>query len=297
MSPDGRFVAFVSRATTLVTGDTNRSEDAFIHDRMTGTTERASVSSLSAESTGGVIGVAVSDDGRFVAFAASAANLVPNDTNGVPDVFVRDRQMGTTERVSIVPDGSQFGNPAYEPTISGDGRYVTFLVDGDGSASSPTSAYVRDTVAGTTTAIGFPLGQYWERSEAAVVSGDGEFFVFRVSPGNDTRYDVYRQRRDTGAIEMVTPLAGDNMFFLGVSGDESILAFTSSADFFPNPNDPNHYPALYFWSAQRGLHLVTADANGFPIQGYNGSPKATRDGRYVVYRSNSDSLIAFSTCQ
>src|SRR6266567_3491186 len=101
LSADGRFVAFHSTATNLVAGDTNGKTDVFIHDRQTGITERVSVASGGTEGNGFSAEPALSADGRFVAFHNTATNLVAGDTNGKTDVFVHDRQTGTTERVSV----------------------------------------------------------------------------------------------------------------------------------------------------------------------------------------------------
>src|SRR2546430_15507603 len=99
MSADGRFVAFASDATNLVGRDTNGAVDIFVHDRVTGATKRVSVSSTGAQanddSFAGFFAPAVSADGRFVAFSSDATNLVPGDTNGRTDVFVRDRRPTT----------------------------------------------------------------------------------------------------------------------------------------------------------------------------------------------------------
>jgi Tol biopolymer transport system component len=91
MSADGRYVAFVSPATNLVPGDTNRRPDAFVRDRATGTTVRVDVRGNGGQARGGfdgVVQVALSADGRVAAFESDATDLVPNDTNDERDVFV-----------------------------------------------------------------------------------------------------------------------------------------------------------------------------------------------------------------
>src|SRR5438067_11090755 len=82
ISADGRFVAFDSRATNLVPGDTNGRSDVFVHDRQTRRTERVSVDSAGTQADAESASPALSADGRFVAFSSSATNLVPGDTNG-----------------------------------------------------------------------------------------------------------------------------------------------------------------------------------------------------------------------
>src|SRR5207249_8340068 len=100
ISADGRFVAFASDATNLVPGDTNGAIDVFVHDRLTGTTERVSVDSAGTQGNNSSAEPSISADGRFVAFDSSATNLVPGDTNGAEDVFVHDSHTDTTERVT-----------------------------------------------------------------------------------------------------------------------------------------------------------------------------------------------------
>jgi Tol biopolymer transport system component len=154
LSADGRFVAFKSRASNLVVGDTNDQDDVFVHDRRTGTTERVSVGPNGVQGNGDNDEPALSADGRFVAFTSDASNLVPGDTNGSPDVFVRDRRTGTTERMSVRRDGVQVRGFSYNPALSADGRFVAFvssahtLVPGD--TNDEGDVFVRDRRTGAT---------------------------------------------------------------------------------------------------------------------------------------------------
>jgi Tol biopolymer transport system component len=129
LSADGRFVAFGSEASTLVPDDTNGGSDVFVHDRQTGRTTRVSVGPNGRQSNNGSYQPALSAGGRVVAFTSLASNLVPGDTNDAPDVFVRDRQTGTTRRVSVSSGGAQGNAYSYTPSISADGRFVAFASD------------------------------------------------------------------------------------------------------------------------------------------------------------------------
>jgi len=138
ISGDGRYVAFVSEAENLVSGDTNgTTSDIFVHDRQTGQTALVSVSSGGAQGNKPSTSPAISGDGRYVAFKSDADNLVSDDDNGKSDIFVHDRQTGRTTRVSVDSSGGQANGWSYNPAISGDGRYVAFdsyasnLVSGD----------------------------------------------------------------------------------------------------------------------------------------------------------------------
>jgi Tol biopolymer transport system component len=130
LSANGRFVAFVSYASNLVPGDTNGERDVFVHDRRTGTTERVSRGRGGVQGNDDSDNPSLSSDGQFVAFYSYASNLVPGDTNGERDVFVRDRRTGTTARVSLGPNGVQgndfSGSYGAIPALSANGRFVAF---------------------------------------------------------------------------------------------------------------------------------------------------------------------------
>lgn len=126
LTPDGRVVVFESLAENLAPEDTNRQRDIFVHDRKAGMTTRVSVDSRGNQANNFSQAPHLSADGRYIVFESLASNLVPGDTNGVIDVFVHDRQTGRTSRVSVGSDGTQADNASVNPTISADGRYVTF---------------------------------------------------------------------------------------------------------------------------------------------------------------------------
>ena len=147
ISADGRYVAFESYATNLVSGDTNGYIDVFVHDRQGGGTTRVSVTSDGAQGGTGSWNPSISADGRYVAFMSAASNLVSGDTC-CSDIFVHDRQSGQTTRVSVASDGAQGNNHSWYPSISADGRYVAFhsyasnLVSGD--TNSAPDVFVHD---------------------------------------------------------------------------------------------------------------------------------------------------------
>src|SRR4029079_1888926 len=121
ISADGRYISFFSHASNLVPGATNGAPDVFVHDRQTGITERVSISSEGSQTNvfNGFNGnAALSADGQHVAFASDAPNLVPGDTNGVKDVFVRDRASGTTRRVSVTNAVKQAPNGGGDSAVS-----------------------------------------------------------------------------------------------------------------------------------------------------------------------------------
>ena len=129
ISDDGRYVCFESEADNLVPGDTNGVADAFVHDRQSGTTVRASVDSAGVESNGITRLPRISGNGRFVGFYCAGTNLVPGDTNGTFDLFVHDLQTGVTERASVSSAGGEALGGFTSGTLcnfSRDGRFVVF---------------------------------------------------------------------------------------------------------------------------------------------------------------------------
>ena len=199
MSADGRYVTMAGPATNLVPGDTNQHDDVFVRDRWRGTTSLVSVSSTGAQGNNDSAGnpdqtanqVAISADGRYVAFVSYATNLVPGDTNNALDVFVRDRQRGTTRRVDVASSGAQSnGTAGYGVSMSADGRYVAFssdatnLVPGDTNGNG--DVFVRDLVNGTTRRVSLSStgGQGNSLSSEARISGDGRNVAFDSGADN-----------------------------------------------------------------------------------------------------------------
>jgi Tol biopolymer transport system component len=211
ISGDGRYVAFGSFSSNLVPGDTNGAFDVFVRDRMLKTTDRVSVSSSQTEGDGASFSPSINGDGRYVAFSSEATNLVPLDTNGRRDIFVRDRMAGTTERASVSSSGAQGngqsdgpgirGGTSFGPDISADGRLITFdsvstnLVDGDTNTCDPfyqsppgvcPDVFVRDRVAGTTVraSVAADGTQGNRASTDPAISADGLFVAFFSSASN-----------------------------------------------------------------------------------------------------------------
>ena len=215
VSDDGRFVSFRSKASNLVAGDTNFAWDAFVHDRLTGVTERVNLHSSGWQSnpTNDDWGLycMISGEGRYALFASGASNLVPGDSNGRFDLFVHDRTSGATQRVSVDSNGVQGNDDSNGASISADGRYVAFhsnatnLVPGGAIFGQ---CYLRDRIAGTTELVsvdsrGVPADGFC-LDEQASISSDGRFVIFdswatNLVPGDTTfESDVFIHDRFGG---------------------------------------------------------------------------------------------------
>ena len=236
ISGDGNFVVFESYASNLVSNDTNGEPDIFVHNRQTGATERVSVADNENQANSwSESDLAISKDGRYVVFVSMASNLVSGDTNGIQDVFVRDRLLGQTKRVSVDSNGAQvtgdeqstFGGLA----ISEDGRYVVFssnvanLVNGD--TNGVEDVFVHDLQTGSTTRVSISSsGQQSNGSSGSYdISGDGHLVLFGsnatnlVSGDTNNQSDIFLHNLLTGG----TTRAADTIQFY--SGDYGDLAF------------------------------------------------------------------------
>jgi len=141
ISADGRYIAFASDATNLVSGDTNGTADVFVRDIIANTTKRVSVNSSDLQGNSGSYNPSISANGRFVAFMSYASNLVSGDTDGATDVFVRDTVTNTTTRISLASSGAQGNANSYSPSISADGHFVAFISDANNLVSGDTNGY------------------------------------------------------------------------------------------------------------------------------------------------------------
>jgi len=309
-SNDGRYVALTSLADNLVQGDTNNAADVFAHDRQTGQTTLVSVDSngLQGNSGSGELGIAMSSDARFIAFASYASSLVPNDTNGDWDVFVRDRLLGITEQVSVASNGAGGNNESELGSVSADGRYVTFyststnLVSGDTNGAY--DVFVRDRRAGQTTRISVDSNGVQGNAGSLVpsMSEDARIVAFASSstnlvPGDlNGLQDVFVHDRQTGQTMLVSvdsngaQANGGESTYPSISADGRYVAFESSAHNLVS-GDTNGYLDVFVHDRQSGVTERVSVATG-GAQGNNGSvrPWISADGRLVAFQSASSNL-------
>ena len=310
ISADGRFVAFSSLASNLVTGDTNGTWDLFVRDRQNGTTERASVSTAGAQADGLTAYSSISADGRFVAFESMATNLVPGDTNGSMDIFVRDRQLGTTERVDVSSGGVQADLASRSPAISADGRFVAFQSDATNLVAGDTNGtrdiFLRDRQLGTTVRVSVDSAgaQSNGASNDPSISSGGRYVTFRSAATNlvagdaNEFEDAFLKDLQTGATERISftstggelderaigrsPVSDDGRYVLFATDATNVVA-----------GDTNETTDVFLRDRQAGTtELVSAAPDGFPGNEM-GEPvemttPMTGDGRYIAFADSSD---------
>lgn len=290
VSADGRFVAFHSSLSGLVIDDTNGVSDVFVRDTCQGApvgctpnTVRASIASDGSQGDDWSSDPAMSADGRFVAFASYATNLVAGDTNGFSDIFVRDTCIGappgctpSTVLASMASDGSQgFGDVTSSPAISADGRFVAFQSDSNlvpNDTNADIDIFVRDTCQGapagcapstSRVSVASDGSQANNHSFFPAISADGRFVAFQSDASNlvpdDTNAatDIFVRDTCQGVPAGCTPStvrvsvgvdgsqANNNSFgFASISADGRFVAFPSDASNLV-PNDINGFRDVF----------------------------------------------------
>jgi hypothetical protein len=279
ISSNGRYVSFMSLASNLVPDDINGKNDIFVHDRQTGVTEIVSVDSAGNLVSQGGRYPYISGDGRYVVFMSLAINLVPNDTNGVGDIFVHDRQTGVTERVSVDSSGNQANHNSNYPIINADGRYVIYistatnLVSGDTNGAN--DLFIRDRQTGVTERVTVDSNGNQANGDSwwGALSADGRYVAFDSEASNlvpdDTNgtYDIFVRDRQTGITELVSVDSYGNQTnggsqFPYISSDGRYVAFDSMASNLV-PNDTNGVNDVF-------VHDRDADNDGDGYNNYTG---------------------------
>ena len=308
LSGDGRFVAFTSFASNLVAGDAYPGTDIFVRDRLTGVTELVSVYSDAIQGNGDSEGPSISSDGRFIAFSSLASNLVSGDTNGLKDVFVRDRQSGVTVRVSLSSDGFEGQGNSESPSISADGRFIAFDSDAANLVSDDTNArrdvFVHDRWTGVTQRVSLGEGgaEGTETSWGPSISGDGRIVVFTsfarnlVPDDNNLWRDAFVYDRQTEAIERVSVAFDDQEENGGstarsVSSDGRFVVFSSLAsNLVAGYANPQTDVYVYDRSTRKVKVVSVARDGAFGDHGSIGA-SVSADGRVVAFHSLASNLV------
>jgi Tol biopolymer transport system component len=310
-SSNGRWVVFSSDATNLVPNDTNGKTDVFRLDRQTGEIRRVSVNDDGVQADGRSFASGVSKDGRLVLFWSHASNLVANDTNAQPDVFIYDTVLHTPTRLSNALYGYQADGASRFPTMSEDGRWVAFvstawnIVDGDNNDLQ--DVFLLDRRTGLTTRIGQPaFGETNDDSGGAEITPNGRYVAFETRASNlvagDTNgridgfvVDVARNTttcvsvNDDGIIgnaESRSPIVSSNGRWVSFSSLATNLV----------AGDTNATSDSFIRDMRRGtIRRISVRNDG--VQADGGSDRGVFDAssRYVAFSSIASNLVTGQT--
>ncbi len=315
MSDDGQLVVFESLATNIVNDDGNGARDVFVRNRMTGTTERISVSSSGGDSTyPGFTPYStqgsMSADGRWVVFASTASNIVPGDVTNTndADIYLRDRESQTTiavtdptEQDPPLPDGRTRHIGGREPVISADASTVAFVTIDDTYAPGDTNNNQEDVYVWTRSSgvfervsISSTGGQIPSGFNAATaqprLNSDGSIVAFQTfaalhTGANVSAVKVYVRDRTTGTTELISQtsagvaVAGSQA---SLSADGRLVAFVTSAPLVAV--DTNGKADVYLRDRQTGIaELCSHSPDGTLFLDHCATPSLSADGRFVAF--------------
>ena len=314
ISTNGRFVLLESSASNLIPNDTNGASDVFVRDRESGTTLLVSRAISGGCGNGASYAPAMTPDGRYVVFASAATDLVPDDTNGIPDIYVRDLNLGTTTLVSVGAQATAAGPPDWisdseSPEITPDGRYVLFRSTATNLVAGVTNSndiYVRDLETSTTYWVSSNAQQFlqppWITSAADSfnqrISANGQVIAFEVcSVAPATNAFVLRHHVLSGTTDLIAsdgippvPTSEPALQNLDITPDGRFIAFLARTN--------GNAVCVRRWDAQTGTsELVSGTLNNMvPAGTICEWPVMDVSGRYVAFLSDATELTtnAFS---
>lgn len=281
ISASGRYVAFTSTAVNLVPGDSNvcpvgagitiPCADVFMHDRSTGLTERISVSSDGDQGNAESWGPSISADGRYVAFSSEASNLVPQDTNGVSDVFIYDRKLSQTTRVSVDSQMAQGNDSSQCAELDASGHHIAFI-------SAASNLVVDDT----------------NKLDTPATSYGVDVFIRNLDTGDTRRASLTSQgeQSETGVGHVHSCETGSN---LAISRGGRYVVFASTgADYIPNDTNRDLTAAADVFvrdMTTNRVERVSVTSAGEELDHSSGGPPSiSDDGRYVSFTSMAKNL-------
>jgi Tol biopolymer transport system component len=272
------------------------------------TTVRLSIGLLAAEANDDCDRVAISGNGRYVAFASAATFLVDGDDNGARDVFLCDTQTLALERVSLDSAGAEADGFSNSPAVSASGRYVAFsspatnLVAFDGNAQD--DVFVRDRKKGVTTRVSVATGgtEGNDESEDAALSASGRFVAFESDASDlvvddlNGMKDVFVHDAKSGETTRVSVAsdgaeADDNSGLPAISANGRWVVFRSDATNLV-PNDDNALLDVFLHDRKAGTTVAcSADPSGEPQGECAGRVGISANGRYVIFNSEASGLV------
>lgn len=302
LSADGRYVAFSSLASNLVPSDSNSAPDVFVHDTLTGQTILVSPLGGGGPANGGSYSPDISADGAWVVFMSIAPSLDGGASDAFMDVFASHIPSNSTSKLSRTAAGQNANGSSFFPRISPDGRYVSFETEASNLTSGDVNlvrdVVLHDLVLGVTTPVtANPASLIGNGvSFESDVSADGAFVVFTsfatnlVAADTNNFQDVFRWRRDTGAIQRVSVSSAGaqgvgQSFAPSVSDNGLVVAFATFAANLAL-GDANLASDVLLRNIPLALTTRVSSANG----GAAGNAGSTRPAL-----SASASVIAFET--
>jgi Tol biopolymer transport system component len=317
ISADGRYVAFNSDASNLVSGDTNGTTDVFVRDLQTGSVTLVSSSSSGTQGNNISSFASISADGRYVAFDSAASNLVSGDTNGTFDVFVKDLQTGSVTLVSSSTNSTQGNNDSINPSISASGRYVAFESDASnlvgGDTNGKRDVFVRDLITQSLTLVSRRFNGTQSNGDSynpSISTGLGDYMVAFESDASNLVSGDTNGKRDVfytldGNIYVVSssisiPRSNGDSYNPSFSANGRYVAFESDASNLVS-GDTNGERDVFYADLAMGSVTLVSSSNGTQGNGASYNPSISAGGEYlrkdvyVAFESDASNLVSGDT--
>jgi Tol biopolymer transport system component len=313
ISADGRYVAFRSAASDLVDGDTNWEWDIFVRDTLLGVTIRVSVSVDGGDANDDSTLPSISAEGRYVAFLSSAFNLVQEPNNRLNSAYLRDLLLGETVLASGAWDGGAADWSVRAPTISGNGRHMSFATEATNIVPDDFNGLVdvfhRDLDTGVTLRASVDVfgGDPDGRSVGPSLNHDGTHVAFTsiatdlVSGDANGEDDIFVRflppPPSTGLVSLSSDGQQGDLGSSGpyISAGARYVAFGSIATNLV-PGDTNAWSDVFLHDRYTGrTWRVSTDLFGNEANEWSGVPSISSDDRFVVFRSGASNLVPEDT--
>lgn len=311
ISMDGLRIVFSSDASNLAPDDTNKASDIFLYDRWLKRLDLVSIGVGGKPANGASTHPQIcASDGSCVVFTSAAANLVAGDTNGKQDIFIRNLQPGTTERISMGLNDAQPNGDSYAATLSFDGQFVAFtsdagnLVPGDTNGCTDVFVYDRQTKKTERVNITTDGKQADGRTlpTAVAISGDGRYVAYLSEANNLASGDTHgfaqlyvydRTARTTTRVSVSPDGAPANAAVteFALSLDGKVAAFTTSAGNLV-AGDKNNAPDIFLRDLEKkATTRISVAADGAEaVGGSAGAVSLNGNGRFAAFASAAGNL-------
>lgn len=315
VTPDGRYVVFETLAKNLLPDPGYEwGTNVYVYDTVDDAFELINVDNDENAGSGNAFYPSISDDGRYVVFVSSAYDLVPDDNNGYDDIFIRDRDNGTTERINLGPGGVEADYSASHPMISGNGNYVVFtsrasnLIDGDNDVDGYDDIFLwnRNASGDKVSLVSVNDGAVRGNGSSSYprISADGNYIVF-VSLADNLTVDEVSHRniyvRNVSAGTTTLASHGSNYapaFTLestmsDISDDGRYVTIVSANDLEAGSgSNPFNRDDIFLRDMVEETTIrISVSSDDVEANDASRSARISGDGKFVVFESYASNLI------
>lgn len=312
ISANGNYVVFESSGYNFGPVDNNNSVDIYLRDRANHSNELISVNTNGVQANANSSNASISSDGRYVVFQSLASNLVEQDTNSAQDIFIRDRVLKTTQRVSKTYDNLQSNGHSENPVITPDGRYVVYdsqasnLVAGGNSLSN---VYLFDRIGSKVEFISVSSTETPGNHHSTLpsISDDGSMVAFQsyannldANDTNSNNSDIFLRNRRTGITQLISRSTGggsgnDGSWAANISGDGRWVTYLSKATDLVAVDSNGRWDAFLYDAQSQANELASVSTGGAQANANSNHPRLSAGGEWLVFDTTANLATDINT--